>query len=94
MADNKEPWWKAWLGARFLNPDDTARDLKLLAFGAGNVCAIVWLSYDLHRSASMTTQWVDAFMWYLASVSVGGSLWTAVDAWKTHKKQSEDGGGQ
>lgn len=94
--NKKTEGWKAWLGARFINPEDRERDAKILMFILGELAAILWLSYDLHRSKDMSTQWVDAFMWFLASISLGGALWTAVDAWKQKGKGTKDpdGGGQ
>lgn len=67
-----------------IDPENRERDVKLLAFGAVVVAAIVWLSLDL-RKAGITGPWVDAFAWLCALVGIGGAGWAAVEKWRGGK---------
>lgn len=79
---------KEWIGARLLNPEDKERDVKLLVFVLGNLMAMYWLTREQSRGA-ITSQWVDAFLWFLASISVGGAGWALVDKLKFGKKDGD-----
>ena len=68
-------WFMAWWDA-----EDRAQDVKLLAFFLVVVASIVWLSVDLRRG--ITGPWVEAFMWLLIAVSLGGAGWEMVARWK------------
>lgn len=81
---------KDWIGARLINPQDQERDVKLLVFVFGTTVAAVMLWREQSRGA-ITSQWVDAFKWFLISISLGGAGWAAVDKWKP---KPDDGGGQ
>lgn len=67
-----------------IDPDNRERDVKLLAFGAVVVAAIVWLSLD-QRKTGITPAWVDAFAWLCALVGIGGAGWAAVEKWRGGK---------
>lgn len=81
MAEKKDS-----IFGSLINAKNAERDIKLLAFGITIAAAIVWLSYDLWRSKLMTSIWVDAFMWLLAAVSIGGAGWAAVEGWRSRTK--------
>lgn len=66
----------------FINAEDPEKDIKLAAFGAVVVAAIVWLSLALRKPAGITDQWVNAFYGLCALVGLGGTAWAAVDKWK------------
>jgi hypothetical protein len=81
--------------ARFLNPQDKERDVKLLVFVVGTTATIYWLTKEQIRGA-ITQQWVDALKWFLASISLGGAGWAFVDKWKPKpdSDRPQDGGSQ
>jgi hypothetical protein len=67
-----------------INPEDREKDVKLLAFGAVVLAAIVWLTRE-QMARGITSYWVDAFMWLCALVGIGGAGWAAVEKWKGGK---------
>ena len=76
MAEKRKWFWQGWLDAT-----DRQRDAKLLAFVSVTAAGIYWLTKEQARGP-ITQQWVDAFMWLLIAVSLGGGAWTAVDYWR------------
>ena len=78
MDQPKKEWW----GAKYLNPQDRERDIKLLVFVGATGMAAYWLTKEQARSAAITREWVDALKYFLASSSLGGAAWYAVDKWK------------
>lgn len=64
---------KGLLG-KLINRNDPTRDIKLLAFGSSVVASIVWLSVH-----DITDQWVSAYLIFMASVSLGGAAWSAIE---------------
>jgi hypothetical protein len=66
------------LFGRLINTTDPTRDVKLAAFGAANLASITWLTTDLFRHG-LTSQWVEAYLVYMASASLGGAAWAAVE---------------
>lgn len=75
--------------AGLFNPEDKEKDVKLLAFAAVVVAAIVWLSLALRRPEGITPSWVDAFAWLCALVGLGGAGWAAVEKWKGGKDATQ-----
>lgn len=63
---------------RLINSTDPTRDMKLLAFGCANLASIAWLTVDLFRHG-LTSQWVEAYLVFMASASLGSAAWAAVE---------------
>jgi hypothetical protein len=80
MEQAKKKWW----GAKYLNPQDKERDIKLIVFVASTGCAAWWLTKEQGRGA-ITEQWVEAFKYFLMSSTLGGAAWYAVDKWRGGK---------
>jgi hypothetical protein len=73
MDEPKRHWWSGWADST-----DPTRDFKLLAFAAAVVASIYWLGRQQARGP-ITAEWVDAFKWFLLSVSIGGGAWTVAE---------------
>ena len=66
-----------------LNPEDKTTDAKLFAFIAVVCSTIYWLTWELHRQAKISDEWVRALYGLLATVGLGGTAWAAVDKWRS-----------
>ena len=62
-------FFMAWWDRR-----DPSKDIRYLAFCVYVVAAVAWLSREQHTHG-ITQQWVEAFKWFAASVSLGSAAW-------------------